>query len=304
MRRDGTWERLLVGVVAVASVLGVAFVGGCRSARERPSGPAPSGSELAESYNRRVDGLSRVWARATVRVRGPDGQGGRRVDQGEGYLFYESPRRVGLLVGKYIDRMYFHLGSNDELFWWIDALDDEERVALVGSHEGATRADAERFGVPVHPLDLRELIGVTGIEQQGSAPGWERLGDRWVVEVVRPARWGRRRVMIDPATLHPVRVELWTEQGELAASSDLSRYRLVQRHMPGEPGYIAESIVIELPGIETRVEIDLADPVSDPSKPRDAAFDIRTLLRSYGIAADRVRVLGDDGISAATSPGS
>jgi len=278
--------------LALTLVVVVVVAGGCDSGPQVPDGPPPTLGEIAPPYNERVGGLDRVWARATVRVSGPDGEGGRRVDQGEGYLFYSRPRDVGLQVGKYIDRMYFHLGSNEEWFWWIDVLDRDQRVALIGRHEEATRAEAERFGVPVHPLDLRELVGVTPLESEGEAPEWATRGEELTIALDRSARWGTQRLYLDPVTYYPVRIELRTPAGRLAAASDLSGYRLVHRVGQGPLGYIAESIAIELPQIETRVDIDLAQPRNDPDRPKEIVFSLDRLLDAYRIPAENVRRLG------------
>lgn len=253
-----------------------------------PVGPPPAWAELREAYNDRADKLDRLWAQTVVRVRTIDDQGRRREDQGEGYLQIIRPDRVSLSLGKLVDRMYFFLGSNEEWYWWLDTLDRDEQFAIVGRHELASREKAAELGVPVHPLDLLELIGITPLPQEGPEPVWSADGR---LEVALPGRWGTRRLLIDPLEMRPLAIELRSEDGALAARAELDSYTTVRSDGPGANPSIPRRIFIDLPQIDAEVTLDVSRPQSVRSRPRDIAFDLDELLDRQRI--ERIRLLDE-----------
>lgn len=277
-----TGRPLLVLLLALA-------VSGCRTRPAVPTGPAvePVPADFVQSYNQTLEPLDRLWARTVVRVDAPSADGKRERTQGEGYLQLIRPRNVSLSVGKYIDRMYFVLGSSDERYWWLDMLDQDDKVALVGLHEEVTPELAGELGVPVHPLDLLDLLALTPVADD-AAVAWS--GD--LVAVTMPTRLGGvREVGIEPGTFNAQRVVLRDASGQLIARSELSMHRAARVSLGGFAG-VPGRAVIELPTIDATVTLDLSDAENLGGKPREVVFDLPTLLeRAYRI--DRVIDLDD-----------
>ncbi len=274
--------RLRIRVLTHAALMGALVVGGC--ARERVDDgfvgaveERPSYAELREQVNARSERLGRLWARATVVVDSVvDGEA--RRDQADGYLQVVRPTKLSLSLGKSIDRMYFFLGSDEERYWWVDTLDAEQRVALVGTHARATAARAAEFGVPVHPLDLIELLGISGLPEEGETPRWDAEVGGWAVTVA--ARFGERRVVYDHVERLPRLIELFGEDGELAARARLGDYkRLTEFDGVGLRPEVAKTITIELPRLEATVLFDLGATKSIERLPREIVFDLEALLR-------------------------
>lgn len=273
--------RLLAVCVVLGGWLCVCF-GGCTRAKVDGPGDGapedqPSYAELRDRVNARSERLVRLWARATVVVHSVvDGK--ERKDQADGYLQVVRPTSLSLSLGKTIDRMYFFLGSNEERYWWVDTLDKDRRVALVGTHERASAARAEEFGVPVHPLDLIELLGISGMAEDGDAPVWDEVAGGW--SVTSAARFGTRRVVFDPVEWYPIVIELIDDEGEIAARARLEDYRrLAEFDGVGLRPEMPSQITIELARIETTVLFDFGAIKSIERLPRDIAFDLEALLR-------------------------
>lgn len=252
----------------------------------RPVDPSVAAQAIA-AYNANTEQLDRLWARATVAVFQQDERGRTQRDQGEGFVQLVRPNEVSLSVGKYVDRMYFELGSNDGWYWWIDVLDRSESIALLGRHELATPELADRFGVPVHPLDLPILLG---IEPAPSDADVRRVsGPRLVLSWA--SRWGgEARVALDELS-QPVRVELWTAEGDLAASSVIEQHQGVTVRGTGDRPSVGGRFEIDLPRIETQVVVHMTSPESNERRPGTAPFDLEGQLRRYRIPEDRIRLL-------------
>lgn len=257
-----------------------------------PDRPLPEYAAVAATYNARTAPLERLWARVIVRFTVKDDKGRRRTEQGEGYLQIIRPMHVLLSVGSYLDRMYFYLGSNETHYWWIDALPDKPREAAVGELALATRDRAAELGVPVHPLDLLELIGVTTIPDTGGSLRWVDAG----LELSVPARWGARRLTLNPTTLEPQHIDLIAESGELVASAEITAPVAVTIEGSGLRPTIAGRVVIQMPALEAEVIIDISSPETSSRRPRPQVFNLDTLLR----AARVERIVSIDDAAAAS----
>lgn len=216
-----------------------------------------------------------------VRFTARDRNGNRRTEQGEGYLQVIRPNHVLLSVGSYVDRMYFYLGSNDQLYWWVDSMKDHAREAAVGRLELATRERAAQLGVPVHPLDLLELIGVTTLPESGGEVRWVDRGR--AIEVTAPARWGIRRLQLDPVMFEPTRIELLDDAGNMVARAEIALPVAVTIEGSGHRPRIAGRVRIALPTLEAEVTIDIHSPETTSRRPRLQAFDLLSLLESLRI---------------------
>ena len=267
-------RRLAVGVTLVLA--------GCSSTPERAPvdvgelGPPPAYAELAERYNAGIAHLDRLWARTTVVVRSTDEDGERHEDQGEGYLQVVRPDRLALSVGK-IGETLFYLGSNETEYWWFDLTGDEQ-VELFGRHDKATSQKSADFGVPVHPLDLIEVLGVIPLPETGEV-GWAETGQ---LDVRAPGRFGERVLTLDPETLRPSRVRLLDSDGETAVDARLERYQQVE--IVGAPSIgklVATRLHIDLPAIDAQVMLSLYEPTNKAIK--DVAFDRERLTRMMRI---------------------
>jgi hypothetical protein len=283
---------MLVITTIVATLVGATlFAGGCasrpREAFPEPAGPAPRLGEIAQAWNARTDALDRLWARVVVVVDASGEKGKRTTEQGEGHLQVITPDRVALSLGKNVAGTFFWLGSDATRYWWIDMLDEERKYALVGTHANATPERAAELGVPVHPLDLVEVLGILPMDAQDGAAAQRSVA--WDTEFggyeVRGAsRFGTKRIVVAPVTFEPRVIELLDASGEVVVRARHERFAsVIRREGGGLPGSIATRLLIDLPTIDARVTLTLSEAENRGSRMPDAAFDLDGLLRRFRI---------------------
>lgn len=226
MNRQAAWR---AGVLAVGVL--AALAGGC--AQHKPVDPEPpipttppALGEVVRAYNARIAGLPRLWSRLELKFTGTDADGRPIDEESEGFFITEPPAKLSMSVNK-LGEAYFLLGSNPEQYWWFD-LSRPERPAYVGSHAQARPEKAAQVGLPVHPLDLLELVACTPLNEKDPAMKavWAKGG---LVEVSSPVRWGVRMIYVNPADGKAKRVVLADNEGRTLVESTLDKYEPVER---------------------------------------------------------------------------
>lgn len=292
--------------IAAASVV-VAVMAGCRSGAQQAGsgrtppvptvrGKLPQYSTVAEAYNQRVAPLERVWTRGTVRVWYPDEQGEQQVEQLEIHFQFIRPARMLLTLEKATETVAV-LGSNETQYWWIEL--GKEKKAFVGEHARANTARVAELGLPVHPLDLVEVMGITPLPTVWSAtsPGeaphmrWSDDGTSLLVTVL--GRNGPRRLWLDPVTYEPSRIELMGRSMKPVVTAELASFEKVEaRPDPNGPVIsgrlptrIMAAIDRENEGTKehVRMRLTLGDAEVSGKRPKAGAFNFENLVRSYGV---------------------
>lgn len=266
-------------VLLCLSMIGAVW--GCRGGvREPHPRPGITAAQIVEAQNARVAGLDRLWARVSVQVTAKNEKGKRLRDQGEGHLQIVQPSSIALSLGK-VGQTQLYLGSNEQIYWWIDLLDSDEKVALAGRHERVTTEKAALLGVPVYPRDLVHMLGITPLPT--SAADAELEWDAHSHAAVHaPTDSGERRVWFDVDSMLPTKVELFDDNGELVLTSELDRYDFV--NVVGDATIkpkIAERADITIAVDDTKVKISLYDPENRAIRP--TAFDFEKLVRGFGV---------------------
>jgi hypothetical protein len=280
-------------LAALAIVLCMGIVGCGGPPKAQPTkviqrGPAPSYADVAAVYNARVGPLDRLWSRTVIRVWYHDEQGKERQDQLEGHLQYLRPDRLLLTFDK-VGNTYAALGCNEQQYWWIERKQEGGGTAYVGDTAKATPDQIKELGLPVHPLNFIELLGITPLPVP-APPGEVRVewsADGQYLMVTAPGRLGRRRLWLDPDRMLPARVELLGTGGEVAisATADTSRYQPVAVRTP-RPGWMP-AVPGELEAIQKsdglRVRMTLFDPETAGSKPKADVFDFERLRKALNV---------------------
>ncbi len=253
----------------------------------KPMKPAPSYENIARAQSLRVADLDRLWARATLRLYTIDKDGDTNEEEADGHVQYIRDRKLFLAVKK-LGETYFQLGSNDTLFWWIDLSDSDHKAALVGEHAKATPKTAARFGLPVHPLDLIDVLCLLPFPDRPiTSPNW--TPDGRYVRVTLQGRWGQRSVFLDPKTLVPRRVEAFDARGALVLSATMNEDEPVKvKGLEKTSATIATEIEIDVPASKTRAKMSLHDPENRRDGISASAFDLKSLLERYGVKDARL----------------
>ena len=292
--------RTLIAIgTASLLLIQVGILGGCSGGGERAEptaremlGDPPSYAAVREVYNNRVDGLARLWARAVVSVSGSDAEGSPFREQGEGHLQVVRPERVSLTAGK-LGKPMFIYGSNAEQSWWIDR-SGSPSVAVIGPHAGLTRDDFVALGLPVHPLELVELLGISPLPEADRPLVWSRDGT--MAGFLTEGVLGYRLTWIDPQTFDPVRIALLDERGEPLVASMLTGMQGVR--IEGDATRrprVPDRVVVEVAGTDLSVRVSLNDPRNRRIDGRN--FEGETLLEVYKV--DQVERIGGASADAA-----
>lgn len=249
-------------------------------------GAPPAYSEVAAKYNERVGRMDRLWARTVIRVSYRDKDGAERHDQLEGHLQYLRPDRLLLTFDK-VGNTYAALGSNEAKYWWIEKTDGAK--AYVGAHGEADPALIKQLGLPVHPLNFIELLGITPLPESAAGDmkvSWSPDGRSLVV--VAPGRMAPRRLWLDPDRYVPTRVEILEPDGSVAIGADLGTFAQYQDVKVQTPvAHWSPIIPTELEAVQERdhlrVRITLFAPETAGSKPKASAFDLDHLLQTFDV---------------------
>lgn len=212
----------------VACAFAVASVLLCAACRTAPSGPGAGGTvsrplipppradggqplptyaEAITRYNASgAAGLERFFARVGVEIAWTEADGSRRDESGAGSLLYRNPRDTALSVSV-LGNTLIWAGSNSERWWVFSELHRDGHLQdgpLDGAAEGAG-------GLPFRPDAVPLVLGLTRIDPNLTPPqpSIEGINGFWLVE---PPGLGAR-LLLDPETGRPVRVDLLGEDG-------------------------------------------------------------------------------------------
>lgn len=245
----------------------------------RPTTPCPTYADTAAAYNARLARLDRVQSPVSLIITSYDDEGRRVEDQLEGNLMVIPPRKVSLRIDK-VAQTLAYLGCNDEHFWSIDVKDPV--TARVGRQtDNADPSFAPRdLGLPVHPADLLELLGITPLPADGRT-AWSEDG-RLLVSV--HGRWSTRRLLLDPKTFEPARIDMLDRAGTTVVSCDLSMYADVK----------LRDTIRDLPRMATRllmtdaktrgsIRLNVVAAENPGDRMRTAPFDLKKLLEANGV---------------------
>ena len=252
------------------------------SAPVRPDGPPPEYASLRDQHNERVAGLDRLWARAVIALRYIDEDGERRREQGEGHFQYRRHTDLAVTIGK-LGETYFHAGSNDQRYWWID-LSGEVNTAWVGRRDQEDSEAARRLGTPVQPTYVVDLAAMRAWpEVTVGAPAWSETVPGTVrFEFERDGK--RVAVHADSFSGEAARIELLGRDGEVLAWSELDEYAAAPLRGGGRlPSRIPTKLTLVSPETDSEIDIWLSQPRIDPKKPNPRVFDLDTLLDAYRI---------------------
>ncbi len=266
------------GLLVASLCVSAAALSGCASAKKAAPVEAIEYGELAERYNERTQLLGVLRGRGVVNFRWHDAKGIEHWEQGNLDIQIAQPSRVVFRVHK-LGETYLWVGCDEERYWMIDLLRDEETVAYVGRHDALTDEKARQIGLLVPPRELITLMGVRSLPMAGEAheeaPEVMTTEEGW--RVVLPALHGAQWVYeIDAIDARPTAIELVGADEETAVKATLSDYLAI--HLTGNAAltHLAMQVDIAYPAAGATMRIDM-DSVNDRA-PKDSAFDFERLI--------------------------
>ncbi len=238
-------------------------------------GSLPTYGELIERYNETTGPLERVWAEARVDLVWRNPKGKRKSEHGDGRFMYVRPGQVVLEIEEF--GRGFWAGADGQRYWLFDL---QDKLAYMGRFENLDKRDTQGLPLPVNPADLLYVLGLERIDSTivPSEPGVERVAGYYLVE---PPGLGLR-MLLDPVTARPVRVDLLKFDGTSAVKCLLSEpVKLKTDSGSGdEAGAVMSSVVeVYVLGQEARMTLKLKSLTTDGTHIKDAHFDFEILKR-------------------------
>jgi hypothetical protein len=239
--------------------------------------PLPTYTDLIQRYNMTTERLSPIWAEARVDLAWRNEKGKVKNEHGSGRFMFVSPGRVVLEVrevGK-----GFWAGADGERYWFFDLQDPS--TTYVGRFDRLREPKARELPLPINPADLLYVMGLVPIDPAlvPEEPAVERVSGYYLVE---PPGLGLR-MLLDPATARPIRVDVIDEQGNSTVICQLADPIPFKHGDPndGLANRIASVVDVIMPGQEARMTLTLKKPTHSTRNIRDQHFDFEKLSRAF-----------------------
>ncbi|MBB6431145.1 hypothetical protein [Algisphaera agarilytica] len=231
----------------------------------------PNYAELVGRYNQNATALERVWARTKVEMRWRDGKNRKRRESGDGRLIFERPLNTAWTV-ELLGDVKLWAGSDVNGFWMFDLLD--ERRAYYGRYGQPL---VQPLPLPVQPEAVPFLLGLMPIDasRRPSAPEVEVFNGYFVIEP--PAL--NLRLMLDPVTARPVRIDLTDTTGGSVLTCILTGEIAVTNEAELEV-YLPETAELYPQGDESRLTVTFKSATSNEDKIKRKWFDFDGLAKA------------------------
>ena len=245
----------------------------------RPDEPLPSYRQVIDRYNENIRRVEQLWTRAVVELRWTDEEG-THFEQGEGNLILQLPDRVAVSVGK-LGHTLMWIGGDEQQYWFFDLRD--RHVLYMGRHDQADQLDPKSLPVPIRPRDLPRLLGVIPIDptKQPPDPQVEWYDGKLLIEP--PGT--RTRLLLDPITAQPVRIDLMDTEGQSRVIGQLSAWEpmKIEGLPPGAYPKVATRLEVALVDKQGSATLFLSDATDGrrPNRIKPAAFDIQRLVAAF-----------------------
>ncbi len=260
--------------IRVAVVLLIFVLSACAATPVNP--PArraqalPSYEQLVARHNRNVESISRFWSFAVVEMTWRE-EGRCRFQQGEGQLAVVVPDRMSLTVGK-AGHDVLRVGCNDTQYWLFD-MSGEEKVMHLGRHAKVSESVEGAPGMPMQPRDLIRLLGVIKIDPAvgDTSPAVERINGDYLIEPPD----SNCRMLLDPKTARPTRIDLLDEQRFSRVTAHHDRFAHVKTNgvSPGCWPFVPTLISITDSQNRGQIKLSLSDTVGNPEAINPRWFD-------------------------------
>lgn len=255
-------------------------------------------TELAKQYNAAIKPMTQLWSRADIDIEwievDEDGDRKFRSESGNGKFIMRQGRTVkdtAMTVEK-LGKIYLWAGSNQRIYYLFDRVDGDHKKLYVGKHMHVKFLDSEpqtepkAFPLPIHPRTVPRLLGLVKLPE-AIFPETGTTVDLYRDQYLLNYPEANLRMLIDPATFRPTRVDLTDSEGYSVLTAKLSGQLEVEadRALPSPP-LICDKAEVYVAGYETRFTLDFQSATTSSRKIRDQMFDLDALKKA--LKPDRV----------------
>ncbi|MEM9344987.1 MAG: hypothetical protein AAGB26_00075 [Planctomycetota bacterium] len=251
-------------------------------------------AELAQQYNAAIEPLTQLWSRTDIEIEwievDEDGKRTSRSESGNGKFimrshFYgptrSSPTETAMTVEK-LGKIYLWAGSNRDHYYLFDRVDSDNKTLYIGGYAEAVLQDQPKpFPLPIHPNTVPVLLGLEPLVK--SQVPWEveptidGYRDQYLLSM--PDRG--LRMLIDPKTFRPTRVDLTDSNGFSVLTAKLSgRLEVEADQALASPPLICDKAELYVAGYESRFTLDFQSATTSGRKIKDQMFDLDALKKA------------------------
>lgn len=255
-------------------------------------------AELAKEYNAAIEPLTQVWSRADIEMEWieVDEGGGRKFRSESGNGKFIMRRGIGLndtaMTVEKLGKIYLWAGSNQTSYYLFDRVDGDDKKLYVGTHpplrafDSQPETEPKPFPLPIHPRSVPQLLGLVPLPEVMSPESGTTIDlyrDQYLLN--DPAQGVR--MLIDPQTFRPTRIDLIDDRGYSVLTAKLTGQLEVEadRALPSPP-LICDKAEVYVAGYESRFTLDFQSATTSSRKIRDQMFDLEALKKA--LKPDRV----------------
>lgn len=243
-------------------------------------------AELAGQYNAAVKPMTALWSRADIDIEwievDDDGKRKYRSESGNGKFIMrrgDGPVQTAMTVEK-IGKIYLWAGSNQTNYYLFDRVDGDNRKLYVGEH--AHQGPRQSFPLPIHPSMVPVLLGLESLP--ASLPRGETqitidlYGEQYLLSMPELGL----RMLIDPETFRPTRVDLTDRKGFSVLTAKLTGKLSVEGggEVNGQPPILCEKAEVYVSGYESRFTLDFQSATTSTRRIKDQMFDLAALKKA------------------------
>lgn len=301
-------------IALLAGACGLALLAGCQDSAEVPKsadasqqalvaslGPAPTYTQAAAAYNRRVAPLDRLFARANIQLTYLDKDGELRTEQPEGMLQIIRPDKLSLNLGK-AGQNLFWFGCDSQRYWWLDLSDKNDKFAAVGRHDlfgTPGNLASKRLGVAIRPRDLIMLLGIVPLDPAGRgvthwASNQPKDGSPPSLMVLAPVGTGTAaagwvRLTLDAKSMMPRSIDLMDAKQKLILTARHEGEEQVEITRSDAKGTIGAGALVPIAGrvyahhFESGTDFRLTLTGASDKVTSQKAFDLAELVKTLRV---------------------
>lgn len=246
---------------------------------------------LAARYNAAIEPMTTLWSRADIDIEwvevDEDGDRKYRSESGNGKFIMrrgDTTIDTAMTVEK-LGKIYLWAGSNQSSYYLFDRVDGDNKTLYIGNHLaiGGGRA----FPLPIHPSMVPMLLGLEplpiALPQGDTQTTIDQYGDAYLLSMPDLGI----RMLIDPKTFRPMRVDLTDRKGYSVLTAKLAGQLEVEATtaLPSPP-LICDKAEVYVSGYESRFTLDFQSATTSARKVTDQMFDLAALKEA--LKPDRV----------------
>lgn len=242
--------------------------------------------ELAAQYNAAIEPVTTLWSRADIDIEwievDDDGDRNYRSESGNGKFIMRrgGPYHETAMTVEKLGKIYLWAGSNTTNYYLFDRVDGDNKTLYVGAHGALGRS--KPYPLPIHPSMVPTLLGLeplpTVLPKGETSTTIDLYGEQYLLNMPELGL----RMLIDPQTARPTRVDLTDARGYSVLTAKLSGRMSIDDAALGDgsPAIICDKAEVYVSGYESRFTLDFQSATTSPRKIRDQMFDLEALKKA------------------------